>query len=131
MTRESLVIQLQVIQSLVMRYIIDAQGKRLGRIASEAAARLLGKSSPSFTRNTPSENAVLITNASQLALTAKKGTQTRYRRYSGYPGGFKESSLSELIEKRGIAEALRRVISRMLPRNRQRSRLIKRLTVKP
>lgn len=113
-----------------MRYIIDAQGKKLGRVASTAAAHLLGKSSPFFAKNIVSEDEVLIINVSKLNLSAKKTEQTRYRRYSGYPGGIKERTLRELIEKKGIEEVIRKVVSRMLPRNKLRPRIIKRLIVK-
>lgn len=112
-----------------MRYIIDAQGKKLGRVASTAAAHLLGKSSPSFAKNIVSEDEVLIINASKLNLSTKKTEQTHYRRYSGYPGGIKERTLRELIEKKGIEEVIRKVVSRMLPRNKLRSRIIKRLVI--
>ncbi|HEY4508483.1 MAG TPA: 50S ribosomal protein L13 [Candidatus Paceibacterota bacterium] len=113
-----------------MRYIIDAQNKKLGRVASEAALKLRGKASPSFTPNVLPDVAVEIQNASKLSLTEKKAAQTKYRRYSGYPGGLKEASLAQLIAKKGHRELLRKVVLGMLPRNRQRSRLIKRLTVK-
>lgn len=112
-----------------MKYTIDAQGKKLGRVASEAAAILRGKHSVSFTRNELPETAVEVINVSKIAIAAKKSEQTRYSRYSGYPGGLKHVSMKQCIEKRGHGELLRKVILGMLPRNRMRSRLIKRLTV--
>lgn len=113
-----------------MTYTIDATGKRLGRIASEIARLLRGKGSPAFTPNVLPDVEVEVLNASRLSLTEKKATQTKYRRYSGYPGGLKEASLAEFIAKKGQGELIRKAVLGMLPRNRQRSRLIKRLVVK-
>lgn len=113
-----------------MKYTIDAQGKKLGRIASEAAKLLRGKGSASYTPNELPDAQVEILNASKLSIAEKKAAQTIYQRYSGYPGGLKETKLSEFVTKKGYGELLRKVILGMLPRNRQRSRIIKRLTVK-
>ena len=113
-----------------MKYTIDAQGKRLGRVASEAAAFLRGKGSPSFTRNGLPDAEVEILNASRIAITERKGLQTSYMRYSGYPGGLKATSVAEFIRKKGHSELLRKIILGMLPRNRQRSRIIKKLVVR-
>lgn len=114
----------------MLKYIIDAQGKKLGRIASEAAALLRGKSSVSFKPNEIPPVSVEIVNASRLEIHEKKFTGMKYRRYSGYPGGLKEMSLREFLDKKGFPELLRKTILRMLPRNTLRSRLIKHLTVK-
>ena len=113
-----------------MKYVIDAQGKKLGRVASEAATFLRGKSSVSFTPNELPDTEVEIVNSAKLSITEKKGLQTKYLRYSGYPGGLRATSLTEFSAKKGYPELLRKVILGMLPRNRQRSRIIKRLTVK-
>lgn len=113
-----------------MKYTIDAQGKKLGRIASQAALFLRGKGSASYTPNELPDAQVEILNASKLSIAEKKGLQTEYLRYSGYPGGLRATSLAEFVTKKGHAELLRKVILGMLPRNRQRSRLIKKLTVR-
>ena len=113
-----------------MKYTIDAQGKKLGRVASMAAALLRGKSRADFTRNELPDCSVEIANVGTLSLSEKKIAATMYNRYSGYPGGRRETSMREFIAKKGRAELLRKVILGMLPRNRQRSRIIKRLTVK-
>ncbi len=113
-----------------MKYIIDAKGKRMGRVASEAARLLRGKALASFTPNELSGVEVVIEHAGELALAPKKQLQTVYKRYSGYPGGLKAETLGERVAKKGIGEALRKVILGMLPRNRQRARIIKGLTVK-
>lgn len=113
-----------------MKYVIDAQGKKLGRVASQAALYLRGKGSASYVPNELSDTLVEIVNASKLDINEKRGVQTIYLRYSGYPGGLRETKLAEFITKKGHGELLRKVILGMLPRNRQRSRLIKHLTVK-
>lgn len=113
-----------------MKYTIDAQGKRLGRIASEVAALLRGKGSVSFKPNVLPDISVEIMNASRVAIQEKKLAEKKYQRYSGYPGGLKEIRLKELLQKRGYPELFRMVVLKMLPRNTLRSRLIKRLIVK-
>ena len=119
-----------MIRIIGMKYTIDAQGKKLGRVASEAALFLRGKGSPSYTPNELPDVEVEILNASKLSISEKKADQTVYLRYSGYPGGLKEARLSEFVARKGHKELLRKVVLGMLPRNRQRSRLIKRLIVK-
>ena len=114
----------------MQKYTIDAQNKKLGRVASQAALWLRGKGSASYTPNELPDAQVEILNASKLSITEKKKMQTTYKRYTGYPGGLKDMKLAEFITKKGYPELLRKVILGMLPRNRQRSRIIKRLIVK-
>lgn len=113
-----------------MRYTIDAQGKKLGRVASEAAWALRGKGSPAFAPNLLPDVDVEVLHTSKLAIADKKAAQTKYRRYSGYPGGLKETSLAEFVAKKGHGELLRKVVLGMLPKNRLRAKLIKRLAVR-
>jgi large subunit ribosomal protein L13 len=112
-----------------MKYTIDAKGKRMGRVASEAALKLRGKALVGYERTVMPNVSVEIVNASKLLISERKGVQTIYHRYSGYPGGLKEASLGEFVSKKGHAELLRKIVLGMLPRNRQRAKLIKRLTV--
>ena len=113
-----------------MKYTIDAAGKRLGRVASLAALYLRGKGSADFTPNKLPETLVEIVNASKLHITERKANETFFLRYTGYPGGLKSRTVAELITKRGHGELMRRTILGMLPRNRQRSRIIKHLTIR-
>lgn len=99
-------------------YIIDAKGKRLGRVATEAATVLLGKDSPEFVRYKAVDVTVKITNSRLLDITEKKAAQEKFKTYSGYPGGQKEESLGHLAKRRGYAEVVRRTISGMLPKNK-------------
>ncbi len=109
-------------------YEIDAGGKRLGQVATEAATILLGKNSPDFTKHITAAVTVKITNASKLDITDRKKKET-FQTYSGYPGGRKVETLEHLAKRRGYAEVLRRGIFGMLPRNKLRSQRIKNLVI--
>lgn len=98
-------------------YSIDAKGKRLGRVATEAASVLLGKNAADFTKSSVAPVAVTITNASKLDISEKRGREI-FQTYSGYPGGLKEETLAHLAHRRGYAEVVRRVIGGMLPKNK-------------
>lgn len=113
-----------------MKHTLDAQGKKIGRIASQAAAILLGKHSPSFAKNKVSADTVEIVNASRADVTAKKKTDDIYVTYTGFRGGLKSESLGELITRRGMKEVFRTAVRRMLPNNKLRDRRIKNLIVK-
>lgn len=109
--------------------MIDAAGKRLGRVASEAAKALMGKTSASYTPHVLSNVRVEISNASKLHMTEKKRQQKIYTTYSGYPGGLKRESLSNLNVRKGHGEALRRAVRRMLPRNTMLTARLKNLHI--
>jgi len=98
-------------------YIIDATGKRLGRVATEAASVLLGKNSPDVTRNLVAPVVVKIQNAHLLDISPKRGTD-EFQSYSGFPGGRRVETLDHLAKRRGYGEVLHRVISGMLPKNK-------------
>lgn len=113
-----------------MKHTLDAQGKKIGRIASQAASILMGKQSATFTKNTVSRDAVEIVNASKVDITAKKKTDDIFVTYTGFRGGLKNESLGELITRRGMKEVFRRAVYRMLPNNRLRDERIKNLIIK-
>lgn len=100
-------------------YIIDAKGKRLGRVATEAASVLQGKNSPDFTRNNIADVTVKIDNASLMDIPERRKGEI-YQSYSGYPGGRRTETLEHLGKRLGFAEVLRRTISNMLPKNKLR-----------
>jgi len=110
-------------------YTIDAAGKSLGRVASEAAKALMGKTSADYVPNKRSDVKVQIKNASKLRLSEKKRTQKTYLTYSGYPGGLKKERLGALSARKGHGELLRRAVSRMLPRNTFRPFRMKNLKI--
>lgn len=113
-----------------MKHTIDAQGKKIGRIASQVAIILLGKHSPSFAKNKVSADKVEIINASKVDLTLKKKTDDIFVTYTGFRGGLKNESLGQLINRRGMTEVFRRAVTRMLPNNRLRDDRIKNLIIK-
>lgn len=113
-----------------VEYTIDATGKSLGRVASDAAQALLGKKSVKYVQNKVLPVTVTITNAKKLRLQEKKVQQKTYLRYTGYPGGLRSTSMTEFIEKKGISEVMRKTVDGMLPRNKLRKERMKRLIVK-
>jgi large subunit ribosomal protein L13 len=112
-----------------MEHIIDAQQKKLGRVASEAAVLLMGKTTSDFERHTVADVTVKIIHADGLAISPKKAGETTYTHYTGYPGGLVEETLKQVAEKKGIQEVLRKAIYGMLPANKLRAHLMKRLVI--
>lgn len=113
----------------VVSYTVDAAGRTLGRVASEAAAILLGKRSARYVQNKVSPVKVTIVNAKKLSVPEKRLKEKDYKRYTGYPGGLYTTTLPELIEKKGVREALRIAVDGMIPRNKLRKERMKRLTI--
>ncbi|MCD5381577.1 MAG: uL13 family ribosomal protein [Candidatus Pacebacteria bacterium] len=109
-------------------YTIDAKGKRLGIVATEAATYLLGKNDPKFAKHIMADVSVVINNASKLDITDKKSKEI-YQRYTGYPGGRREETMAHLGERLGYAEAVRRTIGGMLPGNKHKKPLLAKLTI--
>ena len=81
-------------------YVIDAAGKPLGRVASEAAVLLRGKHKPIFTPNVDCGDHVIVINAEKIVVSGKKMEQKLYHTHSAYVGGFKTATLKEMIEKK-------------------------------
>lgn len=109
-------------------HTIDAAGKTLGRVASEAAKALMGKMRADYTPNKMSAVKVTVENASKIYTREKKRREKIYHNYSGFPGGLKKESLANL-NARKPGEAVRRAVERMLPRNTMRTARMKNLTV--
>jgi len=118
---------LQDVEPIV--YTVDAKGRALGRVASEAASALLGKKSPHFVKNLVLPVTVTITNASKLTIGEKKLAQKEYVHYTGYPGGLRTTTLSALKKKKGIEEVIVRAVSGMLPKNKLHKERMKRLSI--
>ena len=98
-------------------WVIDAEGKPLGRLASVIATVLRGKNKPIFTPHVDTGDFVIVLNASKVVMTADKaGTKKAYR-HSGYPGGLKEQSYADLLATKPD-EVIRRAVRGMLPRTR-------------
>jgi ribosomal protein L13 len=105
----------------------------IGRIASEAAACLMGKKTVSFAKNNVADAQVEIINAKLVHLTSKKregGVGDDYVTYTGHRGGLNNETLGHLIDRRGMKEVFDRAVYNMLPKNKLRSLRMKNLTVK-
>jgi large subunit ribosomal protein L13 len=112
-----------------MNHTIDAQGKKPGRVASEAAAILNGKNLVSFVRNKVSGNKVTIINTGKAAFDIKKLKQKEYITFTGFRGGLYTESLEHLIARKGAKEVFERAVYRMLPSNSLRKEMMKNLTI--
>lgn len=111
-------------------YTIDAGGQTLGRVASAAAKALMGKTRADYTPNVNSNTKVTVINVSRIYSREKKRNRKTYTTYSGYPGGLKRETWAQLsARKGGNGEALRRAVSRMLPRNTMKTARMKNLTI--
>lgn len=110
-------------------HVIDLDGVILGRAAVKVADILRGKNKPIFTPHMDTGDTVVIVNADKVKITGKsKGENIRYYRYSGYPGGLRTTTLSEMIQKKP-EEVFRMAVKRMLPKNRLGRKIFKKLHV--
>ena len=80
-------------------YVIDAEGKTLGRMAAEIAHRLRGKHKPEYTPHVDTGDYIIVVNAEKVSVTGKKATDKLYRHHTGFPGGLKTRTFKEMIEK--------------------------------
>lgn len=112
------------------KFTIDAEGRPLGRIASEVASILIGKNSPNFVKNLAPDVSVEIINSSKMKISEKKKDETVYREFTGFRGGLFDVKMSEIIKKKGYGELLKIAIDGMLPKNKLRKQMIKNLIVK-
>jgi large subunit ribosomal protein L13 len=109
-------------------YLIDAEGKVLGRVAAEAARLLRGKHKPSFTPFMDCGDNVIIINAEKAMLTGNKTEEKKYYRHSGYKGGLKEITYKQMVVK-FPTRAMELAIVGMLPHNRLGRKIAKHLKV--
>ncbi len=98
-------------------YLVDAEGKTLGRLATQIADTLRGKRKPQYTPHVDTGDFVVVVNAEKIAVTGKKLDEKLYHRHSGYPGGLRTRTLREQLDRQP-AEVLRKAVKGMLPRNR-------------
>ncbi len=108
--------------------IIDAAGKSLGRVASEVAIKLRGKDQVGYRPNKLSGVVVEVINIQQAKFTGNKLTGKKYYKFSGYPGGLKESSL-RLAWQKNPSRVFRNMVAHMLPKNKLNSRLLVNLII--
>ncbi len=109
-------------------HVIDLDGKILGRSATEIAGLLMGKAKPTFVRNLDCGDYVVVVNAEKVKVSGKKEGQKEYYRYSGYPGGLNIEKLREL-RLRKPEDIITHAVKGMLPQNKLRDRMLKRLKV--
>jgi len=109
-------------------HVIDATDQVLGGIATEAAKILMGKNKAMFTRNLDTGDYVVVINAAKIRVTGKKLEQKMYYRHSGYPGGFRSVSLSEVLSKKPEM-VIEHAVKGMLPQNKLGAAMLKKLKV--
>ncbi|GGK77783.1 50S ribosomal protein L13 [Sphaerisporangium melleum] len=109
-------------------YVIDATDVVLGRLATQVATLLRGKHKPIFAPHVDTGDFVIIINADKVALTGNKLEQKKAYRHSGYPGGLRSVSYSELLEKRPD-RAVEKAVKGMLPKNSLGRKMVKKLKV--
>nr|WP_176761323.1 50S ribosomal protein L13 [Desulforhopalus singaporensis] len=109
-------------------YVVDAENKVLGRLASEIANRLRGKHKPTFSSFIDNGDFVVVTNAEKIVLTGNKINDKKYYRHTGYIGGIKEASAKELLEKHPT-DLLMKAVKGMLPKNKLGRAQLKKLKV--
>ena len=109
-------------------FVVDAEGKNLGRLATRIADTLRGKRKPEYTPHVDTGDFVVVVNAEKVTVTGKKLEDKRYYRHSGYPGGLRSRTLGEMLERRP-EEVLRMAVKGMLPRNRLARAQLRKLKV--
>ena len=109
-------------------YLVDAEGKTLGRLATQIADTLRGKRKPQYTPHVDTGDFVIVVNAEKIQVTGNKLDQKRYYRHSGYPGGIRSRTLREQLERRPT-EVLRVAVKGMLPKNRLARQQITKLKI--
>jgi large subunit ribosomal protein L13 len=109
-------------------YVVDAEGKTLGRLATQIADTLRGKNKATYTPHTDTGDFVIVVNAEKIHVTGQKLDQKMYYNHSGYPGGLRTRTLRVQLERRPT-EVLRKAVKGMLPRNRLARQQITKLKI--
>jgi large subunit ribosomal protein L13 len=109
-------------------HLFDVDGKTLGRVSSEIATALMGKSKPYFVSNLDCGDYAVVINAATVKVSGRKELLKKYFRHSGYPGGYREETLTEL-RKRNPTDIIRFAVLGMLPQNKLQDRMLTRLFI--
>ena len=109
-------------------FLVDAEGKTLGRLATQIADRLRGKGKPAYTPHVDTGDFVIVVNAEKIHVTGNKLDQKIYYRHSGYPGGLRERTLREQLDRRP-EEVLRKAVKGMLPKNKLAAAQLRKLKI--
>jgi large subunit ribosomal protein L13 len=110
-------------------HTVDATGRTLGRVSSEVVKLLMGKDKPTFERHKVTGDPVMLTNVSKAKMDPRKMAVNEHKNYSGYPGGLRRQKLTQVAREKGYAEIFRKAIYGMLPNNKLRPIIMKRLTI--
>jgi large subunit ribosomal protein L13 len=108
--------------------VVDATGKTLGRLATQVADALRGKRKPEYTPHCDVGDFVIVVNAEKIAVTGKKLSDKRYYRHSGYPGGLRSRTLTQMLD-RHPEDVLRLAVKGMMPRNRLARQQLRKLKI--
>ncbi len=109
-------------------YLVDADGKVLGRLAVEIARRLRGKHKPVYTPHVDTGDFIVVVNAEKISLTGKKLTDKVYHHHTGYPGGLKSATAAKVLAEKP-EELLRTAVKGMLPKNSLGRQMLKKLKI--
>jgi large subunit ribosomal protein L13 len=109
-------------------YVVDADGKTLGRLATKIADALRGKRKPEYTPHCDTGDFVVVVNAEKVRVTGNKPQRKLYHRHSGYPGGLRSRTFAEMLDRRP-EEVIRKAVKGMLPRNRLGRQQLRKLKV--
>ncbi|QEK11202.1 50S ribosomal protein L13 [Crassaminicella thermophila] len=109
-------------------YVVDAEGKTLGRLASQVAAILRGKNKPTYTPHVDTGDFVIVINAEKVAVTGKKMDQKMYRHHTGYVGHMKEMTYKQMLQKKP-EQIIELAVKGMLPKNTLGRKMFKKLKV--
>jgi large subunit ribosomal protein L13 len=109
-------------------YVVDAAGQTLGRLAAQVARMLRGKHKPTYSPSIDTGDYVIVVNAEKIHVTGRKLDQKIYYRYTGYPGGLREVTLRNLLQKHPT-RVIEHAVRGMLPKNRLGRRMFKQLKV--
>lgn len=108
--------------------LLDAKEETLGRLSSKIASILMGKNKAQYTPHNDLGDYVVVVNAEKIKVTGNKNTQKRYYRHTGYPGGLKSSTFSEMIEK-DPENTILKAVKGMLPKNKLSNSMISKLKI--
>ena len=109
-------------------YLVNAEGKVLGRLAAQLAARLRGKHKPEYTPHVDTGDYIVVVNASKIRVTGKKATGKLYQRHTGFPGGLRETNFAKL-QARHPERVLEKAVKGMLPKGPLGYAMLKKLKV--
>jgi large subunit ribosomal protein L13 len=109
-------------------YVVDANGRTLGRLATQIADALRGKRKPEYTPHIDTGDFVIVVNAEKIAVTGNKRAAKLYHRHSGYPGGLRTRTFEEMITRRP-EDVIRLAVKGMMPRNRLARKQLTKLKV--